>query len=49
VVRCFLELMLEWQPPGRLWFIGRTPAGKVQDAMNITLRALTLFTPLACI
>jgi hypothetical protein len=43
-----LELMLESQPPGRLWFVGRTPAGKAQDAINIAVRTLMLLVPLTC-
>ena len=47
MVTLLLELM-DPQPPGRMWFVGRTPAGKVQDAMNLALRALMLLGPLAC-
>jgi hypothetical protein len=46
-VRRMLELMLELRPPGRLWFIGRTPANKGQNAMNQTLRTLMLTVQLA--
>jgi len=48
MVRQMLELMLESQPRGRLWFIGRTPAGKARDAMNLMLRTLMLIAPLTC-
>lgn len=42
-----LEL-IDPQPPGRMWIIGRTLSGKVQDVLNLSLRALVLFGPLAC-
>jgi hypothetical protein len=48
MVKRMLELILYSPPPGRLWFIGRTPAGKAQDALNLTLRATMLFGPLIC-
>lgn len=40
--------LIDPQPPGRMWIIGRTPSGKVQDVLNLALRALILFGPLAC-
>lgn len=47
MVSLLLDL-IDPQPPGRLWIIGRTPLGKVQDMMNLALRALMPFAPLAC-
>lgn len=46
MVRRILELILEPQPPRRLWFIGRTPVGKAQDALNLALRATILIGPI---
>jgi len=40
--------LIDPQPPGRRWIIGRTQSGKVQDVLNLALRALMLFGPLAC-
>lgn len=47
MVTLLLEL-LNPQPPGRLWWFGRTPRGKAQDVLNFSLRAVLLFGPLAC-
>lgn len=47
MVSLLLDL-IDPQPPGRLWIIGRTPLGKVQDMVNLTLRAVMLFGSLAC-
>lgn len=48
MVRRVLELILESQPLSKLWFFGRTPAGKAQDALNLALRATMLVGPLIC-
>ena len=40
--------LIDPQPHGRGWIIGRTPSGKVPDTLNLALRALMLFGPLAC-
>ena len=47
MVTLLLEL-LNPQPPSRLWFVGRTRAGKMQDALNLALRTTMLLMPLAC-
>lgn len=48
MVKRMLELMLHSQPPSRLWIIGQTRSQAAQDALNLALRSLMLFTPMAC-
>lgn len=48
MVKRMLELMLQSQPPGRLWIIGQTRSQAMQDVVNISLRALMMFGPLLC-
>lgn len=47
MVTLLLELMYP-QPTGRLRIVGQSPARKAQDVLNLALRALMLFGPLAC-
>lgn len=48
MVTRMLELMLQSHPPGRLWIIGETRSQAAQDVLNLALRSLMLFTPMAC-
>jgi hypothetical protein len=47
MVSLLLNLMHP-HPPGRLWWVGQSPARKAQDVLNLSLRALMPFGPLAC-
>ena len=47
MVNSLLEL-IDAQSPGRRWVIGQTRSQAVHDVLDVTLRALMLFTLLAC-
>lgn len=49
MVTSFLDLIHPPHLPRRLWVIGQSPSRAAQDVASLLLRALLLFTPLACV